>query len=121
MQALAQGQGVVVSYYPSGPLLEYMPDKVKRVPTTAEELLAWTRENKNRFLYARPANSGPGRTFIMGLPYILGDSNPKDPMRSEEHTSELQSRQYLVCRLLLEKKKNTKHRAISCVDMSALW
>src|SRR3712207_8070318 len=28
------------------------------------------------------------------------------PHRSEEHTSELQSRQYLVCRLLLEKKKN---------------
>src|SRR3712207_8543997 len=28
------------------------------------------------------------------------------PGRSEEHTSELQSRQYLVCRLLLEKKKN---------------
>src|SRR3712207_7784260 len=28
--------------------------------------------------------------------------------RSEEHTSELQSRQYLVCRLLLEKKKNYK-------------
>src|SRR3712207_7931486 len=28
------------------------------------------------------------------------------PARSEEHTSELQSRQYLVCRLLLEKKKN---------------
>src|SRR3712207_7727048 len=28
------------------------------------------------------------------------------PNRSEEHTSELQSRQYLVCRLLLEKKKN---------------
>src|SRR3712207_7746616 len=29
------------------------------------------------------------------------------PRRSEEHTSELQSRQYLVCRLLLEKKKHT--------------
>src|SRR3712207_7445529 len=29
--------------------------------------------------------------------------------RSEEHTSELQSRQYLVCRLLLEKKKQTQH------------
>src|SRR5947209_12552389 len=29
--------------------------------------------------------------------------------RSEEHTSELQSRQYLVCRLLLEKKKKKKH------------
>src|SRR3712207_9057820 len=30
------------------------------------------------------------------------------PGRSEEHTSELQSRQYLVCRLLLEKKKQTQ-------------
>src|SRR3712207_8277510 len=30
--------------------------------------------------------------------------------RSEEHTSELQSRQYLVCRLLLEKKKYVAHR-----------
>src|SRR3712207_8742264 len=30
--------------------------------------------------------------------------------RSEEHTSELQSRQYLVCRLLLEKKKHLLHR-----------
>src|SRR3712207_8803134 len=30
---------------------------------------------------------------------------PPEPLRSEEHTSELQSRQYLVCRLLLEKKK----------------
>src|SRR3712207_8619201 len=30
------------------------------------------------------------------------------PVRSEEHTSELQSRQYLVCRLLLEKKKNNQ-------------
>src|SRR3712207_9509273 len=30
----------------------------------------------------------------------------RHPRRSEEHTSELQSRQYLVCRLLLEKKKN---------------
>src|SRR5258707_11555223 len=31
--------------------------------------------------------------------------DPPDGSRSEEHTSELQSRQYLVCRLLLEKKK----------------
>src|SRR3712207_7340754 len=30
-------------------------------------------------------------------------------VRSEEHTSELQSRQYLVCRLLLEKKKNNEY------------
>src|SRR3712207_8336905 len=35
---------------------------------------------------------------------VVGVGEP-DPRRSEEHTSELQSRQYLVCRLLLEKKK----------------
>src|SRR3712207_7238406 len=32
----------------------------------------------------------------------------RQPARSEEHTSELQSRQYLVCRLLLEKKKQSQ-------------
>src|SRR3712207_8246010 len=39
------------------------------------------------------------------------------PRRSEEHTSELQSRQYLVCRLLLEKKKKQHedtYRATQC-------
>jgi putative spermidine/putrescine transport system substrate-binding protein len=86
MQGLAKGQGVVVTYYPSGPLLAYMPDKVKTVPTTAEELLAYTKANPGRFLYARPANSGPGRTFIMGLPYILGDSNPQDPAKGWDKT-----------------------------------
>src|SRR3712207_7633670 len=36
------------------------------------------------------------------------------PTRSEEHTSELQSRQYLVCRLLLEKKNSDRiHRAVT--------
>src|SRR5215203_7020096 len=34
------------------------------------------------------------------------------PRRSEEHTSELQSRQYLVCRLLLEKKKKNANNTI---------
>src|SRR3712207_7957172 len=34
----------------------------------------------------------------------------RNTSRSEEHTSELQSRQYLVCRLLLEKKKKHIHR-----------
>src|SRR3712207_7242570 len=37
--------------------------------------------------------------------------------RSEEHTSELQSRQYLVCRLLLEKKKNIKNIQIKLKTM----
>src|SRR3712207_8930142 len=40
-----------------------------------------------------------------------GMGAPAVDLRSEEHTSELQSRQYLVCRLLLEKKKNTHYYA----------
>src|SRR3712207_7512586 len=36
---------------------------------------------------------------------VEGGDRHEAPARSEEHTSELQSRQYLVCRLLLEKKK----------------
>src|SRR5436309_9917603 len=35
-------------------------------------------------------------------------ASSREPARSEEHTSELQSRENLVCRLLLEKKKNAK-------------
>src|SRR3712207_8479807 len=38
---------------------------------------------------------------------------PDDVARSEEHTSELQSRQYLVCRLLLEKKKNNVFKIVA--------
>src|SRR5205823_15073083 len=37
---------------------------------------------------------------------VAGNAVPATPHRSEEHTSELQSLAYLVCRLLLEKKKN---------------
>src|SRR3712207_8777019 len=44
-------------------------------------------------------------------PLVVGDRGAAgadlDVLRSEEHTSELQSRQYLVCRLLLEKKKQS--------------
>jgi putative spermidine/putrescine transport system substrate-binding protein len=79
MQELAGDYGIEVTFMPAGPLLEYNPDKVKQVPTTPEELLAWCKANPNRLIYARPANSGPGRTFVMGLPYLLGDKDPKNP------------------------------------------
>src|SRR3712207_7594371 len=46
---------------------------------------------------------GRSSRFAVGLLGAIGVA------RSEEHTSELQSRQYLVCRLLLEKKKNIPH------------
>src|SRR3712207_1338650 len=45
-----------------------------------------------------------GQDFLDRTRAVLAD------LRSEEHTSELQSRQYLVCRLLLEKKKNRSYR-----------
>src|SRR3712207_6904125 len=55
------------------------------------------------------AGGGPGSRALRALPDHTGEL-PAQVLarhhgRSEEHTSELQSRQYLVCRLLLEKKK----------------
>src|SRR3712207_6876722 len=47
----------------------------------------------------------------------VGARSRLDP-RSEEHTSELQSRQYLVCRLLLEKKKKIISSQVACTSMS---
>src|SRR3712207_7193104 len=48
----------------------------------------------------QPPTPSPSLTRTQSQPLIQQNS------RSEEHTSELQSRQYLVCRLLLEKKKH---------------
>src|SRR3712207_6858305 len=68
---------------------------------------------------ARPAAAQapayPTRTVTIVAPFAAGGSTDliarlvaqQLSARSEEHTSELQSRQYLVCRLLLEKKKHT--------------
>src|ERR1035437_9818065 len=57
-----------------------------------------------------PRSSGNPPIFGFRAARTRVDSNmlPLDP-RSEEHTSELQSRQYLVCRLLLEKKYHINH------------
>src|SRR3712207_8411679 len=46
-----------------------------------------------------------------------GPNNLQNFPRSEEHTSELQSRQYLVCRLLLEKKKNNNRNINTYVQI----
>jgi putative spermidine/putrescine transport system substrate-binding protein len=86
MQELAQGYGLEVAYMPAGPLLEYNPAKVPNPPHTPEQLLAWCKANPGKLIYARPANSGPGRTFLMGLPYLLGDKNPQDPINGWDKT-----------------------------------
>jgi putative spermidine/putrescine transport system substrate-binding protein len=86
MQKLAGDSGVTVTYYPSGPLIEFLPAKVPNPPRTAQELLEFAKANPGAVQYARPSNSGPGRTFLMGLPYLLGDADPKDPVGGWDKT-----------------------------------
>src|SRR5258707_5667690 len=63
---------------------------------------------------AQPIDEGADRGTVVGA----GDADVVDALnrargpRSEEHTSELQSRQYLVCRLLLEKKNHARRTAL---------
>lgn len=76
---LFDGYGITYVYCPGGPMFNYNPDKVPNPPKTAAELLAWAKANPGKLLYARPANSGPGRALLMGLPFILGDKDPKNP------------------------------------------
>src|SRR3712207_7409434 len=66
-----------------------------------------TSEGKTLFIGTLDANQN--RQFTVGPTAKLLTGNAGALDRSEEHTSELQSRQYLVCRLLLEKKKKNLH------------
>src|SRR5690606_40500834 len=59
------------------------------------------RRRRGPHLTCRPS-AGAGAT----MPVTFPSPTPSSTTRSEEHTSELQSRENLVCRLLLEKKKN---------------
>ena len=86
IQKQAGGSGMLIAYSQQGPLLEYIPSRLAKAPKTLDELLAWTRANPNKFIYARPANSGPGRTFAMALPYMLGDKDPTDPVKGWDKT-----------------------------------
>src|SRR3712207_7554088 len=62
-------------------------------------------------LVARRVGAAGVELLVAGDEVGSGGREPRheDLLRSEEHTSELQSRQYLVCRLLLEKKNSTTH------------
>src|SRR5438445_2960699 len=72
-----------------------------------------------------PAGSRPRKVVFTTTPSITllwFGGRISSLSRSEEHTSELQSRQYIVCRLLLEKKKasspTTKHSATSRMQVN---
>src|SRR3712207_6890062 len=58
---------------------------------------------------------------VRHLRELLHDAGSDAQVRSEEHTSELQSRQYLVCRLLLEKKNTIYTSPIFASSLSSLY
>src|SRR3712207_8022225 len=64
----------------------------------------YTFSNAGRVTLAANNINGQDENAKIDLVVQQGSSSPIPQPRSEEHTSELQSRQYLVCRLLLEKK-----------------
>ena len=67
--------------------IEYTPAKVPTRRRRAEELLAYAKAQPGQgSCTPGRRNSGPGRTFLMGLPYILGDKDPKDPINGWDKT-----------------------------------
>jgi putative spermidine/putrescine transport system substrate-binding protein len=85
-QPLGLDYGLVNRAGQNGPFLQYDPKQISQPPATPQALLAWAKAHPGKFIYARPANSGPGRTFLMALPYLLHDSNPSDPMHGWSKT-----------------------------------
>src|SRR5205823_4923431 len=123
-QAIAAGYG----FGPRGPLVELGEYTIKIKAGDKEATQKVTVEDDNRItlsaadrrarhdaiekLYAMEKTTGKDRTTIQGIQTALTNARDqwkkdagKQFVRSEEHTSELQSLAYLVCRLLLEKKK----------------
>src|SRR3712207_7263204 len=87
---------------------------IRRPPRST--LFPYTTLFRSRAGWDRRRSANGGARRQRGLPALLALPLPRRRLRllprrhhrrSEEHTSELQSRQYLVCRLLLEKKKTT--------------
>jgi putative spermidine/putrescine transport system substrate-binding protein len=78
-QGLTQGFGVLDTFGNYGTTWTYNPRKLTTVPKTPTDLLQWAKANPNQLIYARPANSGPGRSLVMSLPYVLGDATPRQP------------------------------------------
>src|SRR3712207_7049755 len=90
--------------FPYTTLFRSRGDRARRV--------AFPRRSRDRGARARDRDLMEALLLAGGKGERLGEAargRPKPLVpRSEEHTSELQSRQYLVCRLLLEKKKTNK-------------
>src|SRR3712207_8011345 len=81
-------------------------DKISSIVLRKRTPVAWWIGLALSFMLANVLMGTVTYLVLTGIG-IWGNNQPVGWSRSEEHTSELQSRQYLVCRLLLEKKKLT--------------
>src|SRR3712207_8280802 len=92
---------------------------IRRPPRST--LFPYTTLFRSAVAFEDPARAELTWELARRYPLRLDEScGPGAVIRSEEHTSELQSRQYLVCRLLLEKKKQLYAPMISEEDTSKL-
>src|SRR5947209_11477982 len=82
-------------------LHDALPIWGRRPPVAGRSGLSCSPSKRGAAMAGRPAREAPSR-------FSVPEGTSTRGSRSEEHTSELQSRQYLVCRLLLEKKKKKK-------------
>ena len=82
-----QNEGVAVVYSPSGPLFEYAPDRLKTVPKTAEELLAYVKAESRSASPMRgrsiPAPAGPS---CRACPTSSATPTRSDPIKGWDKT-----------------------------------
>src|SRR2546422_3291520 len=80
--------------------------RVYRIPGAGGLVKVYERGCAVMELCLQPAEPLPDGDVVVMHKLVI-EANEQEYLRSEEHTSELQSRLHLVCRLLLEKKKRT--------------
>src|SRR5437879_8503213 len=90
-----------------------MTAPVRRAASRAGDTAPGTRRATGVGGGEEPGAGGVGGAPVIGRPGRAAQPGHGGAARSEEHTSELQSPMYLVCRILLEKKK-TQHSKQTC-------
>src|SRR6266498_4904217 len=107
---LAQGSPLVYHRGPGyGDLLREVTESLKKIFRTYNDVVIFASSGTGGLESAVANLFSPGDTVIVPVAGYFGDRFAR---RSEEHTSELQSRPHLVCRLLLEKKKKQRKTPI---------
>src|SRR2546427_7058519 len=97
---------MMASFWLQGSLFGWTPGPFHAVNLLLHGLAGWAL-----FLAARTLGASAAGSFFGGLLFVVfppAQESVGSVVRSEEHTSELQSQSNLVCRLLLEKKKNLR-------------